>query len=326
MNKRYKKRVFEIPVVGYGLRVLNNWLKSPSRQDHLDARLEQIGRDVTSLNKKIDTSMQKFSETEARVRTMSESKDNLQQQFALLERSIEDQSIQKKGKNKDDKAELFAEDHLLDVFYTKFEDRFRGTEDMIKGRLKEYLPYFKQSKLDFKKYPVLDIGTGRGELLQLLKENKLNALGIDINVDMIERCKKKGLKAIQGDAVTFLQDSKPSTFGAITGFHIVEHIPFNILLRLFSAAHSSLVENGFVLFETPNPENIIVGSCGFYMDPSHLNPLPPELLAFALETCGFRTVEIRRIHPVKHSDHKRVPEEFINRFYGPRDYAVVGYK
>jgi SAM-dependent methyltransferase len=174
----------------------------------------------------------------------------------------------------------------------------------------------------------LDIGSGRGEFLQLLKTNKVRAVGLDINYDMVKRSKDKSLEAVQDDALTHLLAAKSQSYGAITGFHIVEHIPFNNLMRIFISAHRALVSNGFVIFETPNPENIIVASSGFYTDPTHLNPLPPDLLAFALKSCGFREVEILRLHPVDAEPGKiaALPEELRFRFYGPRDYAVIGYK
>jgi hypothetical protein len=97
-------------------------------------------------------------------------------------------------------------------------------------------------------------------------------------------------------------------------------------MRIFSNALRTLVKDGFVIFETPNPENVIVGTHNFYMDPSHLHPLPPIMLAFALETCGFKNVEIKRLHPDDEHDVTGLPKEIAERFYGPRDYAVIGYK
>ena len=80
-----------------------------------------------------------------------------------------------------------------------------------------------------------------------------------------------------------------------------------------------------MIFETPNPENLVVGSTTFHLDPSHLQPLPPVLLAFALETCGFKDIEIKRLHP----DDKKPAQlhgDVATLLYGPRDYAVIGYK
>ena len=143
---------------------------------------------------------------------------------------------------------------------------------------------------------------------------------------MVERSKQKSLQAVQGDALAYLQAAESQSYGAVTGFHIVEHIPFNTLLRIFKAAHRALVKDGFVIFETPNPENLIVGSTIFYMDPSHLHPLPPVLLAFALETCGFKNIEIKRLHPDADKKTDGLDEEVANLLFGPRDYAVIAYK
>lgn len=223
---------------------------------------------------------------------------------------------------------LFAHNHTRDEFYTKFEDMFRGSESLIQERISEYLPDFTdRSKVDFTKYPALDIGCGRGEFLSLMQAHGLKATGIDINFEMVKRAGDKGLKAIQGDAIEHLLNVKPGVYGAITGFHIVEHIPFDTLLEMFDAAHQALVEDGFVLFETPNPENIVVGACNFYMDPSHLNPIPPSLLKFAVESAGFRNVEIRRLHPmVDREKLEKIDDTLYTRLYGSRDYAVIGYK
>jgi O-antigen chain-terminating methyltransferase len=143
---------------------------------------------------------------------------------------------------------------------------------------------------------------------------------------MVERVKKKSLKAVHGEALSYLQAADSQSYGAITGFHFVEHVPFNVLLRIFNAAHRALVAGGFVIFETPNPENLKVGSDTFYIDPSHLRPLPPELLTFALETCGFKNVEIKRLHPDIRKDLDNLTPEVTKLLFGARDYAVIGYK
>lgn len=322
MTEKIRKRLISLPLLGYSLRILRNIYKLPH---YLDMQQENNNK----LSSLISSNKAEFNvlknEHEDRFNKVQFKEDSLQAQLSLVEKNIRLKNTMVSGNSKPD-GDLFANDHLLDIFYTNFEDRFRGSEEMIVDRLKDYLPDFINSKIKFNKTPVLDIGSGRGELLQLLKENGVKAEGLDINLDMVERANKKGLVAKQGDALEFLEGCNPQTFGAITGFHIVEHIPFPSLLRLFLGAHKALVPEGFVIFETPNPENIIVGSCAFYMDPSHLNPLPPDLLAFALETCGFHDIEIRRIHPVNEHEAGKLPKEFVNRFYGPRDYAVVAFK
>jgi len=84
--------------------------------------------------------------------------------------------------------------------------------------------------------------------------------------------------------------------------HIIEHIPFPSVVTLFDEVRRVLKPGGVVVFETPNPENLDVGACNFYMDPTHLHPLPPLLIEFTALARGFDEVEIRRL-----TDHRPVP-------------------
>lgn len=324
MRRRTKKeRILSIPLLGYSLRVLVDVAKGPKVKDAtfrelrlLSEQFNENQQSVKELSTDLTKSINEINESIAALRHLQ---DNLADQLAK-------KSFSKAKETNTSKSDLFADDHSLDVFYANFEDRFRGTEELISKRQEEYLPYFSKAKINFEEHPVLDIGSGRGEFLKLLNANKINAVGLDINEDMVRRTVEKGLKAELGDALSYLKRQKAQSLGVITGFHIVEHIPFSILMQLFTAAYRTLCEDGFVIFETPNPENVTVGSNGFYMDPSHLNPIPPDLLAFALENCGFRKIEILRLHPSDRPANLNVHEQIANYFYGPLDYAVIAYK
>lgn len=323
----FKKKLLKVPAVGRAARIAKQTYRLPERQTATTARLDEIERTLQAITKNINQLLKEHQEISKQADSTQDLQDTLQKQLIVLDRHLQEQKVNVDKPASAKKVDLFAEDHLMDVFYTKFEDRFRGSEEIIMKRLEEYLPYFKESKLNFTKNPVLDIGSGRGEFLQVLKKNKINSLGLDINLDMVKRANDKGLKTEQGDALSYLEKSGGTQkYGAITGFHIVEHIPFGELLRIFSAARRALVKNGFVLFETPNPENILVGTHSFYLDPSHLHPLPPELLAFAFEVSGFKDIEIKRLHPDSGHDTKGLPKDVASRLYGPRDYAVIAYK
>ncbi len=319
-KKNIKQFIVSSPVIGYLARLTYSIARLPKIHDELVRANQSI---LSQQKESTELINAQLSEIGDKVSNVQGKQDTLRQQFSILETNISSQKYARPYQNK----ELFADDHILDKFYAAFEDRFRGSETMISERQEEYLSYFKNAKLDFKKTPVLDIGSGRGEFLQLLKKNKIRAIGLDINHDMVERSIKKGLEAIEGNALDYLQKTKAQSYGSITGFHIVEHIPFPVLIRIFENTHRVLVENGFVIFETPNPENVVVGSDTFHMDPSHLSPIPPALLSFALETCGFRNIEIRRIHPDEQGETASdLPESVKTRLFGPRDYAVIGYK
>jgi len=219
------------------------------------------------------------------------------------------------------------EDHLLDAMYVSLEDRFRGTREDIKILLKEYLPYIKDCKAGTTAVPILDIGCGRGEWLELCKQEGFKASGVDINNVMIAQCSAIDLDVLQTDAIHFLKDQNTNKFGAITGFHFIEHIKDAERIIFFDEVFRVLKPGGVVIFETPNPENLIVGAYSFYIDPTHIRPLVPETMQFILQQRGFVKVQIKRLHKNKAYYHNKSDEEFKNRwFFSEMDYAVIGYK
>lgn len=222
-----------------------------------------------------------------------------------------------------------AYNHILDNFYMEFERNYRGSEEEILSRQEVYLPLFRDLTKK-KNYKILDIGCGRGEFLARLKANGHPVVGIDLNSKMVEATKKKGIVAYEQDALSYLAAQDSKSIGSITGFHIVEHIPFEELMAIFEECYRTLNDGGFVVFETPNPENVLVGSNRFYNDPSHIKPIPPTILDFMLKTVGFKT-EIRRLHPERNDDELARQGEGLlldiaRHIYGPQDYSVVGYR
>jgi O-antigen chain-terminating methyltransferase len=223
------------------------------------------------------------------------------------------------------------EQHMLDGLYVSFEDRFRGSREDIKERLRMYLPILEEAKLGTVDGPILDVGCGRGEWLELLYEHGLRGLGVDVNRVLIEQCRQQGLEVVESDALAYLRSLPDSTVGAVTGFHIIEHLAFDVMIKLLDETVRVLKSGGVAIFETPNPENILVGSYAFYLDPTHRNPLPSAVIKFLGEARGLCRVEIMNLHP--HPEACRVEEaglevakRFNEYFYGPRDYAMVGWK
>lgn len=225
------------------------------------------------------------------------------------------------------KKMLTEEDHLLDAMYVSFEDQFRGTRQEIKEKLKVYLPYLQKVNAGMKETPVLDLGCGRGEWLELCQENNLIAIGIDINKVMISQCKDFGLDVVESDLVSFLRDQKPNAFGAITGFHILEHLPLKTMISVLDETLRTIQPGGVAIFETPNPENLVVGAFSFYLDPTHRNPLVPESMRFFFEQRGFCNVHIKRLHKNLQYFEAKTDNDFKNKwFYSEMDYAIIGYK
>ena len=219
--------------------------------------------------------------------------------------------------------------HSLDDLYLAFEDKFRGAREDIKGRQAVYLPLLDECGAGTLARPALDVGCGRGEWLELLRDRDLVARGVDLNEAMVELCRGLGLDAALGDAVERLREMPANSLGAVTGFHIIEHLPFQTFVRLLDESLRALASGGVILFETPNPDNLLVGSKNFYLDPTHRNPLPKEMTVMIAEARGFARAHARLLHPMGQSFNARdeaLGERLDGLFYGPQDYALVAWK
>lgn len=220
------------------------------------------------------------------------------------------------------------EKHIFDTFYVEFEDKFRGTREDIKERVKVYLPYIEKLPFDKKDMIFLDVGCGRGEWLELLKEEGYeNTKGLDLNRVMVAKSQELGLDVIESDVIEYLVSLPDNSLSVITGFHIIEHLPFEVLMRLFKESYRVLKRGGIVIFETPNSENLLVGAHYFYSDPTHISPLVPFSVQFMIEQNGFVNNEIKRLH--KYSDYfdAEPQNKFLsNVLYNEMDFAIIGYK
>lgn len=213
-------------------------------------------------------------------------------------------------------------------FYKHFEDRFRGRPEVIRERLSVYLPFIEPLKAIHGDGGLLavDLGCGRGEFLKLLQENGLDATGVDLDDAMLESCRTRGLTVHKQDAVSFLQGLPDESQVLISSIHMVEHIPPGSVMKLVQEALRVLKPGGLMILETPNPENIRVGTADFYLDPTHVKPLPPPLLAFLPEYAGFEQVKIVRLQGSREAVTSQKPD-IIHLFNGvSRDYAVIARK
>ena len=180
-------------------------------------------------------------------------------------------------------------------FYRAFEERFRGSQDLIRSRLEQYGPFLDAIVATGTHRPALDLGCGRGEWLELLRDRGIKASGVDLDEEMLAAARERQLDVREGDAIDALCHTADGSLSIVTGFHIAEHVPFERLQTLISEAYRALEPGGLLLLETPNPENIRVASHTFYLDPSHEKPLPPALLSFLIEHAGFKRKKILRL-------------------------------
>jgi O-antigen chain-terminating methyltransferase len=218
-------------------------------------------------------------------------------------------------------------DHRLDALYVAFEEVFRGSREDIKERMRVYLDRLVLSGAGQPGKPILDVGCGRGEWLEILKECQLQAYGIDCNVLMVERARSFGLDAREADLMAHLRDLPDASRSAVTAFHVVEHLGFGVLVDFLDEVLRVLIPGGMLILETPNPENLCVGANSFYNDPTHHHPLPPEPLRFLVDQRGFAETEVLRLHPFPVEEHFKVNNEDTRRLndllFGPQDYAVI---
>lgn len=222
-------------------------------------------------------------------------------------------------------APVPMDNHRLDALYAALEDRFRGTREEIKDRFRIYLPYVETARDG----GVIDLGCGRGEWLELLNENGFQTRGVEKNHVLIETCRQRNLEVVEEDLFAYLRAQPAESTGAVTGFHIIEHVKIDALVTLLDEVMRVLRPGGVAIFETPNPENVLVGSNFFYLDPTHHHPLPSELTQFLFENRGFHRIEVLKLHPWdsgRVAGHGELAERFNGFFFGPMDYAILGWK
>jgi SAM-dependent methyltransferase len=220
-----------------------------------------------------------------------------------------------------------------DSLYVAFEEKYRGSAADIRERLGYYLPFVRDafnSGATANSRTVVDVGCGRGEWLNLLKEQGLAAIGIDTNLHNITSCTEQGLVAHHEDAIAWLARQEDESLGCVSAFHVIEHLDFSQLNYFIDQTLRCLCPGGLLLLETPNPENLLVGTNAFYLDPTHVRPLPPGLMDFLLSYKGFRDVALHRLHPVAADlmihEQTEVARRCNQLFYEAQDYAVIGIK
>lgn len=219
---------------------------------------------------------------------------------------------------------------LFPSWYLALENSLRGGMSDIEARLERYLPYLACAQVGQPGWPVLDLGCGRGEWLRLLRKRGLLARGVDTNPAMLDEARKEGLDVSNVDLITALRSAEASSVGAVTAFQVVEHLDQNTLLALFQQALRVLQPGGVLLLETPNPENLQVGAYSFWLDPTHVRPIPPPLLAHSASYFGFIDVAIVRSNPwredLRLDAEGDVARHFDKLMFSGQDYALIARK
>jgi O-antigen chain-terminating methyltransferase len=215
---------------------------------------------------------------------------------------------------------------MSDLFYRAFENRHRGPRELVKSRQRVYLPFI-APLIELSENPkAIDLGCGRGEWLELLKEAGIDGHGVDLDDGMLAACRDAGLSVATQDALSALKLLPDESQTVVSGFHIAEHISFSELQSLHCEALRVLVPGGLLILETPNPENIMTATVNFYVDPTHQRPIPSQLLSFLSEYHGFQRVKVIRLQEDKAlANTESVTLADVLGGVSP-DYAVVAQK
>lgn len=294
-TKTLKEKIKSLPIIGWVLRWSYNLL-----------RLNNIKHILFVNTTKIEKLESLINQQQNQINKLMQHQELKQQQQQELNQQ---QQLQKQK---------------FDNFYLNFENHFRGASKVIKKRLEVYLPYIENLPFNKEEIKALDIGAGRGEWLDLLRDNDYKAKGIDLNSIMIKNVKGMNLDIEESDLLIYLKKQPSNSLNIITGFHIIEHLPFEVLSSMYDEVYRVLTPKGIAIFETPNPQNLTVGAFNFYTDPTHQNPIPPHTAKFVLQQHKFKDVSIKYLHPVENTN---LSDEYLSKYLtSSRDYAVVGYK
>ncbi|HEX4439422.1 MAG TPA: class I SAM-dependent methyltransferase [Thermoanaerobaculia bacterium] len=206
--------------------------------------------------------------------------------------------------------------------YALFEERFRGATQEISRAQRFYL-----DSLRGVPGPVFDAGCGRGELLRLLRDEGIPAVGVDSNPVSIQALRGDGLEVEEGDAVASLEARPGGSLGAVTAFQLVEHWKPAGVFRFLQAARRALAPGGVIVAETINSDSLSALRA-FYLDPTHVRPFPPDGLRFLAEAAGFTDVRIvfrSPLPPERRLEEKTENDRKLNALlFAPQDYAVIG--
>ncbi len=211
-------------------------------------------------------------------------------------------------------------------YYRAFEDRYRGSRELIHERQQIYVPFLEPIMQLYPECRALDLGCGRGEWLEILAHTGFKPLGVDLDTGMLDACHALGLPVEKGDALEMLKSLPDESLTVVSGFHIAEHIPFEDLKVLVAEALRVLKPAGLLILETPNAENLVVGTQTFYLDPTHEHPIPHLLLSFLTEYSGFCRSKLLRLQEST-ALAEGGPVDLMSVLHGVSpDYAIIAQK
>lgn len=285
------------------------------------AERERAQRDIVGLLKRIEALENALTEMQVPAR------------LARLERArtVDRPLIQPAAPDRvQEQASRGVPSPMLSMDYETFEGRFRP-EQAVREHQRRYVEILEG------RTRVVDVGCGRGELVEMLNAAGSDAYGVELEADFVALAAERGVPVRQGDGIAHVEALAAESIDGVVASHVVEHLEPQDVLRLVAGAHEALAPGGVLILETPNPESLVAGSINFHRDLTHRRPIHPDTLAFVCQSAGFREVEILRLSPVPDQELLPPPPgggpeaqhlaEVLDRLnavvFGFQDYAVI---
>lgn len=302
--------------------------------DRTQQQLQQHQQQLTDLRQLLNEAQQAIISTTTlhTEQVVNEVRSHLEAQLNVAKRDLDNLRRMAATQSPTTSATSFkaqAPTVIDDALYISLEDHFRGDKATVHQRQMEYLPYISHIVSD--QFPLIDLGCGRGEWLQVLKERHLAARGIDSNSACVAECTENGLSASLGDLLDTLTQLPDASCGSVTMFQVLEHLPFEVVVNVLREARRVLVPGGVFIGEVPNSETLRVGASTFWIDPTHQRPLFPAVLAFLASSVGFTGVTGKYSSPLAPTpDLTGLPDsasktilDLHHAINGPGDFALI---
>ncbi len=297
------------------------------RQSEFNKRTVSI---LNNFNNKIDDVNNKIDDVNNKI-------DDVNNKINDVNNKIND--VNNKINETDNKNSISSTDKIYDdMNYFVFNELFGGSNDEIKANTEQFLDFFSGCK------NVLDIGSGRGIFLELLKEKGIKGYGIDTNDDLISYCKRKDLNVQKDDVVTHLKKLNNKSLDGIFISHVIEHLKYEDITYMLKLCYEKMQYGSYMIIATPNILSMTVSSNTFYTDPTHITHVHPEFIKFLLRIYRFRDIQeifyqptskdqmLKKIDDIDNLDdeQKNIYEimnsniDILNNIiFGYRDYAII---
>lgn len=300
----------------------------------LSDRVARLFTESRALRHHMDGNNSEIASYRSRITGYREEMAELATMVDLQRRSYVDITRQLATKERPDPANETSDaayDPFVAVFRQEIQDKYDGSPDEIRHRLGIYLPHL--DFLDTRKDPkIVDLGSGRGEWLQLVSEADRPVTGVFPKGTLVAEpiADSPAIDVVTADALDWLRAQPERSFDVVTALQVIERMPFERTVALMKEIMRVLRKGGKVILETPNPENLLVGAHTFWLDPARIRPLPPVLMQQLMGSLGFASVELMRHPPRESIARYRNPEELPQRLNdllaGSDTYAIFAEK